>query len=150
MEQIDIILIILIFLTIGVLLYKLLYKNGKEGLVNLDESRKKMLTKCCENPPCYDKPPYLRENCIENKENADKQLDTQFKQQYTQEEYYKLLNDLNILKEENNKLRESIFLRERDEKIVIDKNDDNILKKAIKDDRDEVKGYDKNVFASYK
>jgi hypothetical protein len=39
--------------------------KNKEHLINLDDSRKVELSKCCEDEKCYSKPPHLRTNCKE-------------------------------------------------------------------------------------
>jgi hypothetical protein len=121
----------------------------KEHLINLDDSRKKDLTQCCKNPPCYYQPPYLRENCEENKKKAFKELDSQFKESYTQKEYYNKLNELNILKNKSNYQNDNEFKKKMNERLKVNLNETD-FNKVIKDDRDEVKGFESQNFAQYK
>ena len=78
--NIDIVLLLIISFILGVLVGNYIKKGTQENIVNLDDSRKVELTKCCTDPKCYSKPPYLRENCIKNKEDSKKQLESKFKQ----------------------------------------------------------------------
>lgn len=147
-NNIDLVLLLIIALICGVLIGINIKK--KENLINLDDSRKKELTKCCTDSKCYSKPPHLRENCLKNKEDAKNELDKSFQQMYTQEEYYKKLNDLDIIKDLNNKQLDEKYVAKMNERIVIntalDTNTDLTIRK---DDRDEVRGYDLNNLAPY-
>jgi hypothetical protein len=152
--NLDIVLLLIISFIFGVLIGMYIKKtNGQENLINLDDSRKVELTKCCTDPKCYSKPPYLRENCIKNKNNAREQLESKFKQMYTQEEYYKKLEDLGITSkgELTNKKIDEAYYAKMNEKIVINTALDEKTEETIrKDDRDEVRGYDTNNLAAYK
>ncbi len=151
--SIDIILLLVISFVLGVLVGIYIKKIGQENLINLDDSRKVELTKCCTDPKCYSKPPYLREDCIKNKEKAKEELDKEFKQMYTQEEYYKKLEELGITKkgELTNKKVDEAYYAKLNQKLVINPALDTKLDETIrKDDRDEVRGYDKIDLASYK
>ncbi len=143
--DLDMFLLIIISFIIGILVGGYLKNTSRENLINLDDSRKVELTKCCTDPKCYSKPPYLRENCIKNKEEAKQQLDNKFKQMYTQEEYYKKLEDLGITSKgelTNNKIDEAYYAK-MNQQVVINKAIDTKLDETIrKDDRDEVRGYD--------
>ena len=115
-----------------------------ENLINTDDSRKKELTKPCEDPKCYSKPPFIRENYEANKEEAKKELDKMFDQAYTQEEYYKKLNDLNFIKTQDmpNVEREQEFINKLNERITLDKAvGDTLFDKIVTDKQDEVCGY---------
>ena len=115
-----------------------------ENLINTDDSRKKELTKCCTEPKCYSKPPFMRENCEANKVDAKKELDTMFDQAYTQEEYYKKLNELNFIKTQDmpNVQKEQEFVNKLNERISLDKAvGDSLFDKIVTDKQDEVCGY---------
>ena len=152
--DIDIVILFLIVFIIGVLFGANLKKsNNSEHIVNLDDSRKVELSKCCTDAKCYSKPPHLRNNCEDNKVKAKEELDTKFKQMYTQEEYYKKLEDLDIIKngQLNNKDTTDAYLAKMNEQIVINTALDETTDKTIrKDDRDEVRGYDVSILAPYK
>ncbi len=150
--SIDIVLLLIISFIFGVYLGMELKKNKQENIVNLDDSRKVELTKCCSDPKCYSKPPYLRENCQKNKNNAKEQLESEFKQMYTQEEYYKKLEDLGITNkgELTNKKIDDAYYAKMNEKVIINPALDSKLDEKIRqDDRDEVRGYDVNSLAPY-
>jgi hypothetical protein len=148
--NIDIVLLLIIFFIIGALVGMYLKQNKSEHIVNLDDSRKIELSKCCTETKCYNKPPYLRDNCVVNKENAKNELDKEFQQMYTQEEYYKKLNDLNIMNDLNNKQIDEKYLAKMNEQLVINPALDKITaENIIKDDRDEVRGYDVLDLAPY-
>jgi hypothetical protein len=148
-EIIDIILLVTISFILGVLV-TLYVKKTSENIVNLDDSRKIELSKCCTDPKCYSKPPHLRNNCLINKKDAKEELDKEFKQIYSQEEYYKKLDELGIAKNLNNKDIDEKYVAKMNEQIVInpalDKETDT---KIRQDDRDEVRGYDVSILASY-
>ena len=115
-----------------------------ENLINTDDSRKKELTKPCEDPKCYSKPPFIRENYEANKEEAKKELDKMFNQVYTQEEYYKKLNDLNFIKTQDmpNVQRDQEFINKLNERITLDKAvGESLFDKITTDKQDEVCGY---------
>jgi hypothetical protein len=86
------------FLIIAIVFYFIFGKNIKENLINLTSDHygvKKNLNKCCENEKCYDKPHYL--NSSECNANIDMVKDNLFKsyqQQYTQEEYHILVDNI--------------------------------------------------------
>lgn len=121
----------------------------KENLINLDDSRKKDLTQCCKNPPCYYQPPYLRENCEENKKKAFEELDSQFKESYTQKEYIDKLKEMNILNSKSNYENDINYNNKLNERLKVNLNESD-FNKVIKDDRDEVKGYESNIYSEYK
>ncbi len=143
--NIDIVLLLIIAFIFGVLV-TMTFKNCKaEHIVNLDDSRKVELSKCCTDPKCYSKPPHLRDNCVKNKEEAKKMLDKEFQQIYTQEEYYKKLEELGIIKDGKltNKQIDEAYVAKMNEKVVINTKLDETTDETIrKDDRDEVRGYD--------
>jgi hypothetical protein len=143
--NIDIVLLLIIAFILGALVAMQFKKCGAEHIVNLDDSRKVELSKCCTDPKCYSKPPHLRDNCVKNKEDAKKMLDKEFQQMYTQEEYYKKLEELGITKDGKltNKQIDEAYVAKMNEKVVVNtKLDDKIDETIRKDDRDEVRGYD--------
>ena len=153
--DIDIVLLLIIAFIFGVLVAMKFKKcpNGSEHIVNLDDSRKVELSKCCTDPKCYSKPPYLRDNCIKNKEDANNMLDKEFQQMYTQEEYYKKLEELGITKEGQltNTNIEVAYVAKMNEKVAINPKLDETTDSTIrKDDRDEVRGYDLLLLAPWK
>jgi hypothetical protein len=149
MDTTDIILLLILAFIMGLIIGKKCLSNSlKEGLINLDDSRKVELTKCCKD--CYFKPEFLRTECEENKKKAFEELNKQFQEAYTQEQYYKLLNDLNILKNIPNYKNYLEYNKNRDEKIETnEKMTNELMQQIIKDDRDEVKGYDLKNYAPY-
>ncbi len=150
--SIDIVLLLLISFIFGVLVGSTINKKPAEHIVNLDDSRKVELSKCCTDPKCYSKPPHLRDNCTKNKEDAKVELDKEFKQMYTQEEYYKKLEDLGITKngELTNKKIDDAYYAKMNQKIVINKAlDEKVDSNIRKDDQDEVRGYDVSSLAPY-
>ena len=145
------IILILVVFIIGIMI-GLTFKKTSEHIVNLDDSRKIELSKCCTEPKCYSKPPHLRDNCEENKMKAKEELDKEFKQMYTQEQYYKKLDDLGITKDNKltNKNVDEAYIAKMNERLVINPALDNKTDLDIrKDDRDEVRGYDVRVLAPY-
>jgi hypothetical protein len=148
--NIDIIILLLISFIIGAFVGMYIKQRKAENIVNLDDSRKIELSKCCTDSKCYSKPPHLRNNCLLNKENAKKELDKEFQQMYTQEEYYKKLNDLDIIKDLNNKQLDEKYVAKMNERVIINPALDNTTDENIrKDDRDEVRGYDVLDLAPY-
>ncbi len=151
--NIDIVIAVIIMIVIFILIYYGFKNvNGNtsapmtniEKLINTDDSRKKELTKCCTDSKCYSKPPYMRENCEANKVDAKKQLDTMFDQAYTQEEYYKKLNELNFIKTQDmpNVQKEQEFINKLNERITLDKAvGETLFDKIVTDKQDEVCGY---------
>ncbi len=153
--DIDIVILFLIVFVIGILFGANLKKNAttSEHIVNLDDSRKVELSKCCTDSKCYSKPPHLRDNCQANKDAAKVELDKEFKQMYTQEEYYKKLEDLGITQKGqlNNVDIDKAYAAKMNEQIVINPALDKTTDVNIrKDDRDEIRGYDVSNLASYK
>jgi hypothetical protein len=143
--NIDIVLLLIIAFIFGVLVAINIKNKSSEHIVNLDDSRKIELSKCCTDPKCYDKPPYLRNNCSQNKTEAKEELDKEFKQMYTQEEYYKKLEDLGITKDNilTNKNIDEAYVAKMNQRIVVNTALDEKTDATIrKDDRDEVRGYD--------
>jgi len=115
-----------------------------ENLINTDDSRKIELTKPCSEPKCYSKPPFIRENYEANKVEAKKELDKMFDPIYTQEEYYKKLNELNFIKTQDmpNVQKEQEFVNKLNERITLDKAvGDSLFDKIVTDKQDEVCGY---------
>ena len=148
---ISLVIICIIAFTCGYFIRQVFPKLFSEHLINLDDSRKIELSKCCTDDKCYNKPAHLRDNCQSNKEKAVKDLDSQFKQMYTQEEYYKLLDELNILKEKSNNTKDIEYIKKMNEKLSPVQNvDEKTFNLIIKDDRDEVRGSDETNYASYK
>ena len=147
--SIDIVLLLIISFIFGVLV-TMYFKNSQENIVNLDDSRKIELSKCCTEPKCYSKPPHLRDNCLINKNEAKEELDKEFKQMYTQEEYYKKLDDLDISKNLQNKVLDENYIAKMNLQLVVNPElDDKTNEKIRKDDRDEVRGYDTLSLAPY-
>lgn len=149
MSSIDIIIAIVILAVIAIIIYYGFNKSSNgmtnvENLINTDNTRKKNLTKCCTEPKCYSKPPFMRENCDEHKQEAQLQLDTMFEPAYTQEEYYKKLNELNIIKTQDmpNVEKNQKYIDKLNERITLDTAVGNILfDKIVADKQDEVCGY---------
>jgi hypothetical protein len=152
----DTVILLFIVFIVGVLIgsqMKNKKMNNAENIVNLDDSRKIELSKCCTDPKCYSKPPHLRINCEENKNNSKEMIDKTFTQMYTQEEYYKKLEDLGITKKGQltNVQIDKAYLDKMNERLVINPAlDENTDKTIRKDDRDEVRGYDESSIAPYK
>ena len=148
--DIDIIILFLVIFIVGVMI-GLTFKK-QENIINLDDSRKIELSKCCTDPKCYSKPPHLRTNCAANKAEANKDLDKEFTPMYTQEEYYKKLEELDILKKGqlNNAQIDAAYAAKMNERIVINPVLSNNTDKNIRqDDRDEVRGYDLKLLAPW-
>lgn len=157
-ESIDMIIIVIIILIIAILIhYGFKNANGTmtntktnndtakvEHLINTDDRRKKELIKPCTEPRCYSKPLFLRENGEANKQEAEKELEKMFEQTYTQEEYYKKLNELNFIKTQDmpNVLKEQEFVNKLNERITLDKAvGETLFDKIVSDKQDEVCGY---------
>lgn len=143
-----IILIIISFISgiiVGTNLYKL-YKTS-ETLINTDDTPKKYLSTCCENNKCYDKPPHLqKEECEANKEDAFKELDTQFTPIYTKEEYEKKIATIN---NESNSVKETDYNNKTSE-IIVNNVDNNTYNKII-NDNNMINGISNNIeYAPYK
>jgi len=152
--DIDIVILFLIVFVIGILFGANLKKNSttSEHIVNLDDSRKVELSKCCTDSKCYSKPPHLRDNCDANKAAAKQELDKEFKQMYTQEEYYKKLEDSGITQKGQlaNIDIDKAYADKMNQQIVINTAMDASLDATIRnDDRDEVRGYDVGSLAPY-
>jgi hypothetical protein len=162
METVDIILYALILIVCGLIYCKTqhpnvinnftnkYFKKTNETLINTDNSRMKELSKCCTDEKCYSKPPMLRENCEENKVEAKKELDKQFDQFLTQEEYFKRLNELNVIKTQDlpNIIKDQEFVNKMNERISIDKAvGTSLYNKIIADKQDEVCGYNIKGYA---
>jgi len=152
--DIDIVILFLIVFIIGILFgANLRNKNKQENIINLDDSRKIELSKCCTEPKCYSKPPHLRNNCQANKDAAKVELEKSFEPAYTQEQYYKKLEETGITSKGqlNNVNIDKAYAAKMNERIVINPAIDDKLDVTIrKDDRDEVRGYDTEVLAPYK
>ena len=147
--SIDIVLLLIILFVFGVIV-TMYFKKNQENIVNLDDSRKIELSKCCTEPKCYNKPPHLRDNCLINKQEAKEELDKEFKQMYTQEEYYKKLDDLGVDKNFQNKVIDENYIAKMNLKLVVNPALDSKTEETIrKDDRDEVRGYDISIIAPY-
>lgn len=153
--DIDIVILFIIVFIIGILFGANLRKsseNTSEHIVNLDDSRKVELSKCCTDPKCYSKPPHLRDNCQANKDAARVELEKSFEPAYTQEQYYKKLEETGITSKGklNNVDIDKAYVAKMNERIVINPAIDDKLDVNIrKDDRDEVRGYDVGVLAPY-
>ena len=92
---------IIVIMIICIFLSNTSYTSNKcgctrEHLINLDDSRKNNLKKCCDDNKCYDKPPFLqKDECSKNEKNKtifNKIFDTMF----STEKYNKLLKSMNI------------------------------------------------------
>lgn len=154
-EDLDLIILLVVTFIIGFISANMYYNNSKnnskEHLVNLDNSRKEALTKCCDNDKCYSKPPYLRENCIQNKNKSLKDLESQFQQMYTQDQYYEKIDKLGIIKNTTNFERDRDLLNKLNEKLNLNNRLDQLTyDNIINDTRDEVKGSDQKNYAPYK
>jgi len=139
--------IIFLFIIIVLLIYCITLVNKKEHIVNLDDSRKIELSKCC--PPgaiCYSKPGFLTENCSENRINSQKTLDKTYEQAFTNDEYNKILKDKNIRHDIPNAVIDRAIKQEK----VQDRENINLVKvigvntynEMIKDNTDMVNGFD--------
>ena len=152
---INIIILIIIAFIVGLIsginLNKLYKKetliNTTETLINTDDTPKKYLSTCCETNKCYDKPPHLqKDKCEANKEDAFKELDTQFTPIYTKEEYEKKINEYN---NQPNSVKETNYNNKTSEKIVVDNLDDNTYNKII-NDNNMINGISNNIeYAPY-
>jgi hypothetical protein len=152
--NVDIVILMIISLIFGVFIGLNIKtnKNNQENIVNLDDSRKIELSKCCTDSKCYSKPPHLRDNCNNNKREANEQLDQNFKQMYSQEEYYKKLDELKITKDMSEKQLDEAYIAKMNERIVVNKalEDKKIDVLIRSDQRDEVSGYDVSNYAPFK
>ena len=152
-----IILVVVIFIHYGLNNITNSSMTNIENLINTDDSRKNELTKCCTEPKCYSKPPFMREKCDENKVEAKKELDTMFDPAYTQDEYYKKLNEINFIKTQDmpNVVKEQEFINKLNERITLDKAvGETLFNKIVTDKQDEVcgyniKGFDTNEYAPF-
>jgi hypothetical protein len=145
--NVDIFILMIISFILGFMVCKQL--NLKiDHLVNLDDTRKIELSKCCTNKECYNKPPHLRDNCEENKAAAFAELEKRFKEMYTQEEYYNKLKELNLIKDTSNFDRDVKYMNEFNEKILLGM-DKATFDNVRLDDRDEVIGNLHGVYAGY-
>ncbi len=153
-EDLDLLILLVVIFILGFISSKMYYDNNnnkKEDLVNLDDSRKVALTKCCDNDKCYSKPPYLRENCIEHKKQSLQELESQFTQMYTQDQYYEKIDKLGIIKNKTNFERDRELLNKLNEKLNINNRLDQLTFDKIRDDtRDEVRGSDEGNYTPYK
>ncbi len=152
-EDLDLLILLVVTFILGFISSKMYYNknDNKEHLVNLDESRKVELSKCCDNDKCYSKPPYLRENCIEHKKEALKELESQFAQMYTQDQYYEKIDKLGIIKNKTNFERDKDLLEKLNEKLNINNRLDQLTYDKIRNDtRDEVRGSDEGNYTPYK
>jgi hypothetical protein len=146
--------IIFLFIIIFLLLYCILLTNKqKEHIVNLDDSRKIELTKCC--PPgniCYSKPGFLSKNCLENIKDSKETLDKSYEQAFTNAEYNKILKDKDIRHDIPNAVIDRAIKQEK----VQDRENINLVKvigvntynEMIKDNTDMVNGYDGKLYGS--
>jgi hypothetical protein len=147
MDLTDIVIIIVIILVAILICYNFICQ--KDHMINLDDSRKKELTKCCIETKCYAKPDFLREKCEENKIEAKKELDKSFEPVYTQEEYYKKLNNLDIIKTQDmpNIEKDQQFINKLNERINVI--DTMTFDKIVNDDTNMIVGYNKSEYASF-
>jgi hypothetical protein len=146
--------IIFLFIIIFLLLYCILITNRrKEHIVNLDDSRKINLTKCC--PPgniCYSKPNFLTEKCLENIKNSKETLDKSYEQAFTDDEYNKILKEKNI----RHDIPNGVIDRAEKQEKVQDRENINLVKvigvntynEMIKDNTDMINGYDGKLYGS--
>ncbi len=150
-EELDLVILFVVIYIIGFISSRIYYNNNKEHLINLDDSRKEVLTKCCDNDKCYSKPPYLRENCDKNKKESLKELETQFTQMYNQNQYYEKIDKLDIIKNKTNFQRDKDLLNKLNEKLNVNNRLDQLTFNNIRyDTRDEVRGSDNTNYAPYK
>ncbi len=149
MKYTNTIILMVISFILGFMVSRIMSKN-MEPLVNLDDSRKIELSKCCTDDKCYSKPPHLRTDCVKNKEEAFKKLESMFDQMYTQDEYYKKLEEKDLIKNKSNFQRDVDYMNKFNAKIAVmtgsDKLADALFTKIRMDDRGEVKGYDNKLF----
>jgi hypothetical protein len=152
--NVDVVILMIISLIFGVFIGLNIKTNKKnqENIINLDDSRKVELSKCCTDSKCYSKPPHLRDNCETNKKEATNELEQNFKQMYSQEEYYKKLDELKITKDMSEKQLDENYVAKMNQRIVVNKAlEDKKLDTLIRtDQRDEVSGYDVSNYAPYK
>jgi hypothetical protein len=150
-EIISIIFLIIILLLI---IYCITLVNRKEHIVNLDDSRKIELKKCC--PPgniCYSKPNFITENCSENIIQSRATLEKSYEQAFTNEEYNKILKEKDIRHDIPNAVIDRAIKQEK----VQDRENINLVKvigintynEMIRDNTDMVNGYDKDVVYGY-
>ena len=151
-------LLIIGYFFILIIVFFIISKNTyqyQENLVNLDESRKIRLKKCCEKDKCYDKPSFLHiydengkplppNSCEENKKTVESQLDKVYDMMFTNEQYNKLLKEDNIrpdaipMDQDNTQRIKDLFATERiniDKTIGID-----VLNKIMDDNTDSING----------
>lgn len=149
-------IIFIIIITIIILIIVNCICSYSEHLINTDDSRKTELKKCC--PPgsiCFSKPNFLNENCDKNKEDASNVLDKSYEQMYSNTEYNKILEDLNIKQGDANTIAahdaRELNLQKRptiDESKLLGAN---IYTSMINDYTDIINGYDdmKNLYPNY-
>ena len=147
--------IIFLFIIIFLLLYCILLTNRqKEHIVNLDDSRKIELRKCC--PPgaiCYSKPDFLTENCLENIKNSQDTLNKSYEQAFTNDEYNKIIKEKNIRQDIPNAVIDRAIKQEK----IQDRENINLVNvigvdtynQMIKDNTNMVNGYDTNELYAY-
>lgn len=92
----------IILILISVILVYIIYNLiNKESFLNLRDSHKKTIKKCCED--CLDKPKHLRsKDCPEISNNARKNLMKHYKQMYSNEEYNEIKEKLLKIDEDKN------------------------------------------------
>jgi hypothetical protein len=150
-EDLDLLILLVVTFILGFVTSRMYNHNNTEHLINLDNSRKEALTKCCDNDKCYSKPPYLREDCIENKKKSLNNLESQFQQMYTQDQYYEKIDKLGVIKNKTNFERDKDLLEKLNEKLNINNRLDQLTYDNIRNDnRDEVRGSDNGNYAPYK
>lgn len=104
--------IVFVFILISINLYN--NNNNMEHIVNLSTCKKDNVEKCCSDNKCYRqlppsyyysipsdefcdaKPPFLRNNCEENKIASKKELDKSFQPMFSLKEYNELVGDLHL------------------------------------------------------
>ncbi len=132
MKYTNTIILMVISFILGFMVSRIMSKN-MEPLVNLDDSRKIELSKCCTDDKCYSKPPHLRTDCVKNKEEA-----------------FKKLEEKDLIKNKSNFQRDVDYMNKFNAKIAVmtgsDKLADALFTKIRMDDRGEVKGYDNKLF----
>ena len=168
MESLLIIGYIFVLIIISIIMYKNTNycKKSKdcknttyENLVNLDESRKERLKKCCTTDKCYDKPSFLHiydtdgnilplNSCENNKKFIADRLDKVYNQMFTNEKYNKLLKDLK-LRSDATPMSQDNIQRIKDlfgtSFIEVDKTiGQDIFQKIINDNTDTIPGESKN------
>lgn len=145
-----IIMVIIVIMIIIIIIIK-----KKEHIVNLNESHKTDLKKCCQAGKCISEPSFLKEDCKEIKINSLKILKKEYDQMFSKEMYNKLLNKLNIRRtnysiegasntsEKIDRIEKEKELQKR-QQITLNNMDVKTYNMILNDSIDTISGYSKN------